>query len=138
MIRKAKNLKGTIISALREIHRNYDEPRKECKTNSKVAAATYACCECDKWIYEGKSQSNFNKMVEDNPDKKCVMKSRYKIQIDHIDPIVPLTHWTWNWHDYISRLFCPLDNLQAICKECHAVKTKKETQIRKELRNSVK
>lgn len=137
-IAKKKNLKGTIISALREIHRNYDENRKLCKERSKVAPATYQCEICGIWIYEGKSVKNFEKMKEEYPSKEMIMKNRYKIQIDHIDPIIKLEHWEWNWHEYIERLFCDIDNLQAICSACHSPKTKKETQIRKNLRNSVK
>lgn len=44
-----------------------------------------------------------------------------KLQVDHIEPIVPVTGWT-NWDDYVSRTFCDISNLQAICKTCHESK----------------
>lgn len=53
------------------------------------------------------------------------------IEIDHIEPVVnPVTGFT-TWDDYISRLFCPTYNLQALCKPCHKQKTKEEKSLRK-------
>ena len=132
--KKPYNLKSTIISSLREIHRNYDANRKACKNSCKVAPATFACEKCNVWIYEGKSEQNYLKLVAENLDKDIIMKNRYKLQIDHIDPIIKLETWSWNWDDYINRLFCDINNLQGLCKPCHAAKTKIETSKRAELR----
>ncbi len=47
-----------------------------------------------------------------------------QIQIDHVEPIGS----TSTWDEFIARLFCEKDNLQAVCKGCHAIKTKTERQ----------
>lgn len=52
------------------------------------------------------------------------------IQIDHITPVVdPVVGFT-TWDDYISRLFCEIENLQALCRACHKEKTKHERSTR--------
>lgn len=52
------------------------------------------------------------------------------IQIDHITPVVdPVVGFT-TWDDYISRLFCEIENLQALCLSCHKLKTAEEKQTR--------
>lgn len=52
------------------------------------------------------------------------------IEIDHITPVVdPVVGFT-TWDDYISRLFCEIENLQALCKPCHKLKTAEEKQTR--------
>lgn len=61
----------------------------------------------------------------------CQVASPAKnVQIDHIEPVVPLTGFT-NWDDFINRLFCSSDNLQVLCKECHKLKSAKERSSRK-------
>jgi len=52
------------------------------------------------------------------------------MRADHIDPIVPVTGFD-NWDSLIGRLFCEIGGFQAICVECHAVKTKAENAERK-------
>lgn len=56
------------------------------------------------------------------------------IQVDHIDPVVPPSGFT-TWDDFINRLFCPAKNLQVLCKKCHQVKTKAESEKRKTARS---
>lgn len=50
------------------------------------------------------------------------------IEVDHIDPVVPIgTHELEIPIDvYLDRTFCPLSNLQVLCKICHKVKSKQE------------
>ncbi len=65
------------------------------------------------------------------------------IRTDHIDPVVPLTGFPMlpngdpDWNSLIPRMFCPEENLQAICVECHDVKTKAENKQRKDLEKSL-
>lgn len=54
-----------------------------------------------------------------------------KVQVDHIDPAVPLEGFT-NWDSVINRMFCEKDGFQILCLECHASKTKEERIIRKQ------
>lgn len=44
------------------------------------------------------------------------------MNIDHIEPIG--TEKTWD--EFIDRLFCEEDNLQAVCLDCHKIKTQSE------------
>lgn len=53
-----------------------------------------------------------------------------EIQVDHIIPVTGPEGFT-TWDNYIERLFCSKDNLQAICVGCHKIKSYNETQERK-------
>lgn len=62
-------------------------------------------------------------------------KGAKEIAVDHIEPIVrPETGWT-NYEDFVTRLFCSVENLQVLCnyagerdgvKSCHKIKTAEE------------
>lgn len=58
---------------------------------------------------------------------------RKEICVDHREPVVGPEGFT-NFHDYILRMFCPKENLQALCKGCHKSKTKGESDARKNKR----
>lgn len=58
-----------------------------------------------------------------------------EINVDHIDPVVDPEKGFTNFDDYITRMFCPVEGFQVLCKECHNSKTYLETQIRKEAKN---
>jgi len=53
-----------------------------------------------------------------------------EVQVDHINPVVPSSGFT-TWDDFINRLFCNEEQLQVLCKSCHAKKTKEENKQRK-------
>jgi hypothetical protein len=57
-------------------------------------------------------------------------KRKKNIIVDHIDPVVPVTGWV-SWDHCVERMYCELDNLQAICKACHDVKSAEEAAERK-------
>lgn len=108
-------LKNFIISALRSASNRYP-PKYEClnaaKVGKKVNKATgrlaehYKCAACNKHF---------------------VAK---EVQIDHIEPVVnPLTGFI-DWNTFVSRMFCPITNLQVLCKGCHKVKSDKEKKER--------
>lgn len=46
------------------------------------------------------------------------------VQVDHIVPARVDGFKTWD--DFISRLFCEIDNLQVLCITCHKEKSKQE------------
>jgi len=48
------------------------------------------------------------------------------VEVDHISPVVDPATGFVNWDVFIERLYCPKENLQCICKECHKLKTKTE------------
>lgn len=51
--------------------------------------------------------------------------------VDHIDPVVDPNVGFQGWDKIIERLFCEVDRLQVLCKDCHDEKTKKEKEIDK-------
>jgi 5-methylcytosine-specific restriction endonuclease McrA len=53
-----------------------------------------------------------------------------EVQVDHISPIVDPEIGFISWDEFIKNLFCPVDNLQCLCKTCHTIKTKKENNKR--------
>jgi len=56
------------------------------------------------------------------------------IRIDHIDPVIPATGFD-SWDNVVSRLYCEADNLQALCIECHDIKSKAENAERRKNRS---
>lgn len=61
------------------------------------------------------------------PDAKSYMA------VDHIIPIVDVTESAANLtpNQLVDRMWCPPENLQVICKECHKVKTQEENKERR-------
>jgi len=108
-------LKAFIIAALRKATSRYP-PKYECLNEAFVGQRLnvktnregkhYLCAIC-----EG-----------EYPTKE--------IQIDHIEPVVSSEGFT-TWDNYIERLFCPKENLQAVCLTCHKIKSKEEAIERK-------
>lgn len=45
-----------------------------------------------------------------------------EVQVDHIEDMGP----NLSWDEFIHKLYCEVDNLQVLCRECHAKKTKGE------------
>ncbi len=57
-------------------------------------------------------------------------RKQMPVQIDHIDPIGP-EPTTWKeCGEWLHRLFCPVSNLQCVCRACHQIKTNKEREER--------
>lgn len=52
------------------------------------------------------------------------------VQVDHVESVVPLEGFV-SWDDTIKRLFCPKENLQVLCKNCHSKKSKEESDERR-------
>lgn len=60
----------------------------------------------------------------------------YKIEVDHIIPIVPLDRALsdMTWDEVVNNIWCELTNLVAKCRECHYIKTKAESKQRRLLK----
>ena len=60
------------------------------------------------------------------------------MEVDHISPVVPYntTLENMSWDELVNRIWCEESNLQAICENCHDIKTKLERKLRKENKNA--
>tara|TARA_R110000803_G_scaffold200258_4_gene264561 strand:- start:837 stop:1202 length:366 start_codon:yes stop_codon:yes gene_type:complete len=65
---------------------------------------------------------------------ECIFK-KIELQADHIEPVLDLEHGFVDWNTYIERLFCPVENFQALCRVCHSAKTIQEDAMRQHFRN---
>lgn len=86
-------MKSKIISALRLVWLR-SPTRYQAIKNARIKRGKYQCNHCKK-LFKLK-----------------------QIQVDHIEEIGKFV----NWNTYIERLFCPIDNLQALCVGCHKAK----------------
>src|SRR5271165_6595284 len=68
--------------------------RKQVMDNAKTEENTYTCALCQQQFKQN------------------------EVQVDHI---IPLGQFT-NWSLWLNRLFCPIKNLQVLCKSCHSEK----------------
>lgn len=105
-------LRSYIINVLRRGSYRY-RPRNDCLKASKIDYNQYKCARCDGVF------------------------TRKEVQIDHIRGVVGPEGFT-TFDEYITRLFCPLEELQTMCKVCHKEKTLTENEERKAYRESVK
>ena len=94
-----------IIAALRRIWR-WSRERRLALDKAKVDGK-YKCASC-KSLFERKD-----------------------VAVDHIKPVInPAKGWQ-GFSVYIKRLWCPMKNLQVICKPDHKVKSVGENKLRK-------
>ena len=103
--------KGFIISILRGGFRRYP-PKQKCIENAfvktiinkktKRKAKHYKCNICSKLF------------------------PRTEVEADHISPIIDPTKGFIDFNTWIERGFIHEEGFQCLCKECHAIKTKKE------------
>ena len=82
-------------------------PISECRRLARVGRGEYLCAMC-KGIFK---------------DKEC--------HVDHRDPVIDIIKGFTTWDDYINRLFCDVEGLDLLCKNCHESKTSHETHMRK-------
>src|SRR5690242_16434822 len=52
------------------------------------------------------------------------------VNVDHIDPVVGEEGFI-SWDKFITNLYCPIENLQVLCTDCHDKKTQSENTTRK-------
>lgn len=62
------------------------------------------------------------------------------VVVDHIIPVIEIDTLTedLSWDTIVDRLWCHPENLQALCEECHKVKTKEENRLRREFKKGRK
>lgn len=54
-----------------------------------------------------------------------------KPKVDHIEPVVDVKKGFQGWDEYITRMFCGVENLQVLCAVCHDKKTNEERKKRR-------
>ena len=92
--------------------------RNKAKLAAKVDKSTFKCANCDVLCYEGQSSASFERLKEQYGN---VIQE--KIQLDHIAPVREGKD-ELDWNDYITSLFCEVDNYQALCSSCHKEKSR--------------
>lgn len=89
-----------------------NEALRAAKTEKKINEKTgrmaqhYRCAEC----------------LQEFPAKE--------VQVNHIDPVIGDSGFI-DWDTYIERMFCPVENLNVLCRTCHDVKSAQERKDRK-------
>ena len=112
----AGRLKSFITSVLRGGYRRYP-PKYECLNNAftekKLNTKT------------GRESKHYrcNKCKEEFPTSG--------VNVDHILPIVNPSEGFVSWDSFIEGLFCPINNLQVLCSDCHTEKSATENYKRK-------
>lgn len=97
-------LKSWLIPRLRRISRFWPEANEAMKL-AWVSPGQYRCASCQD-VYHSS-----------------------EVQRDHIEPIIKVSGFT-DWHDVITKLFCPREGYQILCKTCHSAKTLVENKKR--------
>lgn len=70
----------------------------------------YQCAHCDDWF------------------------GTKEVHIDHILPCGSLKGYD-DLAGFVERMYCEVDNLQVLCKQCHAVKTRRDNKRTRRIRN---
>lgn len=109
---KNKKLKARMQTVLRRAWLR-DKARSEAMAVARIERGRYECSIC-----------------------KNIVGSK-EIDIDHINPVVPLTGWV-NFDNFIERLFCDKSELRVLCKECHRKITKLQSDERVAIRKQNK
>ena len=133
-----KSFKGKIINALRKLTYSY-APRNYAKKRQKVGPNTFECEHCQIWVYEGTRTLDKQLEILDSSPPNDLVKGR--TNLDHKEAVIPLKSFdrgSWDWHEFITRLFCKEEGFQLLCAECHRIKTDLEDEMRKEYRQQKK
>jgi 5-methylcytosine-specific restriction endonuclease McrA len=117
-------LRPAVISALRRLFRRwppYKEVVDRCKEEHFIKSkhgkdmrrVRFSCEVCDAKV------------------------DRKQFAVDHIEPVIGLSGFV-NYDIFVERLFCPVENLQGICKTCHDAKSKLENKQRRNLKKETR
>lgn len=118
------------INKIKKHLRRLSIQRKEyaaAKNRAKIDKATFKCEHCGKIMYDGSSQRSFDKLKETYPD--IVWE---KLEMNHINPVIEPKRGFASWDEYLDRLFCAPEMLEALCHDCHQKVSKKEMEQRKD------
>ena len=113
-----------VAGALRGVTSRWG-PIAQAKKNARVRRGFYLCNACKQEIPATLPA------VYKSGKKKGKPYRRKNALVDHVRPIVDPVKGFQSWDEFISNLFCELDNLQVLCHECHQKKCQEERQARK-------
>lgn len=122
--KKKKTLQQWLIPKLRRISMHWPEMNEALKLakvkvpigtnkNGTVKYKVKIRCSCCEELFDG----------------------RPNVEIDHIDPVVNITGFI-DWNSYINTLFCSVENLRVLCKDCHDDVTYYQEQLREDFKNN--
>jgi hypothetical protein len=120
--------KSMIISALREKSRWW-RPKLNCIKNARIRKGIYLCEQCGKHVTATKQG------IYKTGKKAGKPKKIKNIIADHVSPVVDPKVGFVDWNTYIERMFIE-EGWQAICDDCHTIKTNEEKAIAKERRGN--
>ena len=112
--------KSRIISALRQASR-WRKPKQEAIARARVGRGKYKCEQC--WTVWPLTL----------PPEAWKKKKRKNIQADHIREVVPVTGFT-TYDNWIERCFVWADWFEALCHQCHYIKTQQENKQRRAIK----
>ena len=122
--------KSRIVSALRQIS-SYWKPKQQCIRSARISIGKYRCAEC-KEIVPSTIQGEWK-----SGKKKGKKRKIKNILADHINPVIDPHKGFIDWNTYIDRMFIE-EGWQALCKQCHDIKTKEERAIATKRRRDAK
>lgn len=108
-----KKLKSFVISILRRATYRW-KPRSEAYHRNKVERGRYTCEMC-KQVF-----------------------ARKEVQVDHIEPVIPVETGFTTFDNYIERMFCNSEGFAILCISCHEQKTAIENNQRVKNKTMVK
>ncbi len=85
------------------------------------------------WLYSPQRRIAVAKAKEDGNRCTSCRINQGKLDIDHIESVVPVEGFNGDWTTYIKRMFD--GELTWLCKECHSIKTSEMREARKRFKN---
>jgi 5-methylcytosine-specific restriction endonuclease McrA len=111
-----------IKSLLRQGSRRW-APISLAQKNARVERGLYECAHC-RQLHP--------------PTVRDGRKRVQNIFVDHIKPIVDPEVGFTTWDECIERMFCEIENLQVLCRNCHDIKSNEERATAKLRRSNKK
>ena len=115
--------KGFIVSLLRAGFQRWG-PKQQCIKDARVGRGKYKCSSCG---------TVGPPTLPPKPGNKRRVKN---IVADHIEPIVDPDVGFVGFDEWVARAFVEIEAFQALCDECHTIKTKKERDVATERRRN--
>ncbi len=101
-------------------------PRNLCLKLARTRRGWYRCAGCKQEV---------TATLPPKPGNKKRIKN---IVADHIHPVIDPAVGFVDWNTAIKRMYVELDGFQALCHECHTIKTQEERDIAKQRRANEK